>query len=314
VHNWILFNTFVILLLTLDLVSLRGRPHRVSTRTALWGSAAWIVLALLFNVGIYIVWGKERALEFLTGYLVEKALSIDNVFVFVIIFAHFRVPPESEERVNFWGSLAALIIRLVFIVAGVVLLERFHWSIYPFGASLILSGAWLAYRKDREIHLESSLLIRVATRIFPVTAKYDGARFFVHQLGRLKATPLLLVLMLVGTTDIVFGFDSVPAVLAISRDPFIVYTSNVFAILGFGWLYFALTKIVQMFHHIHYGLAAVLVFLGAKMILSDLYKIPTSLSLAVIVVVLGFSIVASRIWPRVSPKVLLQRPTGTNGS
>ena len=311
-HTWVPFNAFVILLLILDLILLQRRHRGISTRSALWGSAVWIALALMFNVGIYFVSGKEQALEFLTGYLVEKALSIDNVFVFLIIFAHFRVPAECVERVNLWGSLGALILRLLFIVAGVALLQRFHWGIYPFGALLILSGAWLAYRKGRAIHLESNFLIRVATKLFPVTTKYDGVRFFVHQFGRLNATPLLLVLVLVGTTDIMFGVDSVPAILAISRDPFIVYTSNVFAILGFGWLYFALAEIVQMFHLIHYGLSAVLVFLGAKIILTDLYKVPTSLSFAVIVVVLGFSIVASLIWPQVSPTSPRQRPTGTN--
>jgi tellurite resistance protein TerC len=313
VNTWILFNAFVILL-TVDLVLLQRRRYGVTIRSVLWGSGVWIVLALMFNVGIYFVSGKERALEFLTIYLVEKALSIDNVFVFLIIFAHFRVPAECEKRVNFWGSLGALIMRLVFIVAGVALLERFYWSIYPFGALLILSGAWLAYRKDRQIDLESNLVISLATKIFPFTTKYDGIRFFIHQFGRLTATPLLLVLLLVGTTDTIFGVDSVPAILAISRDPFIVYTSNVFAILGFGWLYFALAEIVHAFHMIHYGLSAVLVFLGAKIILTNVYKIPTGLSLAVIVGVLGLSIVASLIWPRVSPKSPLQRPTGTNDS
>jgi tellurite resistance protein TerC len=267
----------------------------------------------LFNFGIYFVSGKERALEFLTGYLVEKALSIDNVFVFLVIFAHFRVPEECEKRVNFWGSLGALAMRLVFIVAGVALIERFSWSIYPFGALLILSGAWLAYRKDNGSHLESSLLIRAATKLFPFSTKYDGARFFVHQLGHLKATPLFLVLMLVGATEVVFGVDSVPAILAISRDPFIAYSANIFAILGFGWLYFALAEIVQTFHLLHYGLSAILVFLGAKMMLADVYKVPIRVSLTVIVLVLGLSIVASRIWPRVSPKSPLQRSTGTNG-
>ena len=312
--SWIPFNAFVILLLTLDLISLGRRRGRVSTRSALWGSVAWVVLALMFNVGIYFVSGKERALEFLTGYLVEKALSIDNVFVFLIIFAHFRVPAECVERVNLWGSLGAMILRLVFIVAGVALLERFYWSIYAFGALLISSGAWLAYRKGRGIDLEHNFVIRVATKIFPVITKYDGARFFVHQLGRLNATPLLLVLMLVGTTDMIFGVESAPAILAISRDPFIIYTSNVFAILGFGWLYFALAEIVQMFHLIHYGLCAVMVFLGVKIILSDLYRVSTGLSFAVIVVVLGFCIVASLIWPRVSAGSADQRPTGTNGT
>ncbi len=311
-HTWIPFNAFVILLLTLDLTLLQRRRRSMSARSALWGSAVWIVLALMFNVGIYFVSGKERALEFLTGYLVEKALSIDNVFVFLIIFAHFRVPAECVERVNLWGSLGALILRLLFIVAGVALLQRFDWVIYPFGALLILSGVWLAYRKGRAIHLESNFLIRVATKIFPVTTKYDGVRFFVHQFGRLSATPLLLVLLLVGTTDIMFGVDSVPAILAISRDPFIVYTANVFAILGFGWIYFALAEIVQKFHLIHYGLSAVLVFLGTKMSLANVYKVPTGVSFAVIVVVLGFCLVASLIWPRVSPKSPLQRPADTN--
>ncbi len=313
-HSWVPFNAFVILLLTLDLILLRGRRRGVSTREALWGSAVWIVLALVFNAGIYFVSGKERALEFFTGYLVEKALSIDNVFVFLIIFAHFRVPAECVERVNFWGSMGALILRLVFVFAGVALLERFHWSIYPFGALLISSGAWLAFRKGRETRLESNLLIRVATKIFPVTTKYEGVRFFIHQLGRLTATPLLLVLLLVGTTDLIFGVDSAPAILAISYDPFIVYAANVFAILGFGWLYFALAEVVQMFHLIHYGLSAVLVFLGTKLMLTDLYRIPTGVSLAVITVVLGFCIVASLMWPRMSPKSADQRPTGTSGT
>jgi len=268
----------------------------------------------MFNVGIYVVSGKERALEFLTAYLVEKALSIDNVFVFLIVFAHFHVPAESQKRLNFWGTLGALLMRLVFIMAGIALLERFYWGIYPFGALLILSGVWLAHRKNREIHLERSLLIRVATKIFPVTTNYAGARFFVHQLGRLKATPLFLVLLLVGATDVMIGVDSVPAILAVSRDPFIIYTSNVFAILGLGWLNLALAEIVHTFHLIHYGLSAILVFLGVKMIFTDLYRVPTSLSLAVIVVVVALSIVASLIWPRVSPKSPLQRPTGTHGS
>jgi tellurite resistance protein TerC len=311
VHTLLPFNAFVILLITIDLILLRGKHRGVSTRWALWTSAVWIALALLFNVGIYFVSGKERALEFLAAYLVEKLVSIDNVFVFLIIFTHFRVPAECVERVNFWGSLSALIMRLVFIVAGVALLERFYWSIYPFGASLILSGVWLAYRKDREIHLESTLLIRVATKLFPVTTKYEGVRFFVQQFGRLAATPLLLVLLLVGTADVIFGVDSAPAILALSHDSFIIYASNVFAILGFGWLYFAVAEIAQMFHLIHYGLSAVLVFLGAKMILADTYKVPPGLSFAVIVVVLGFCIVASLIWPRAVPKSSLQRSTGT---
>jgi tellurite resistance protein TerC len=312
VHTWILFIAFVVLLLTLDLVSFQGGRQGVATRSALFGSTVWFVLALVFNVGIYFFSGKELALEFLTGYLVEKALSIDNVFVFLIIFAQFRVPAESEQRVNYWGSLGALILRLAFVLAGIALLKRFHWGIYPFGALLISSGAWLAFRRDRGFYLERSLLFRTATKIFPVTTKYDGSRFFVYQFGRLNATPLFLVLLLIGATDIMMAVDSVPAILAISRDPFIVYTSNVFAILGFGWLYFLLTEIVQMFHLIHYGLSAVLVFLGIKMILTNSYKVPTGLSLTVIVIVLGLSVVASLIWPRVSPKPPLQRPTGTD--
>jgi tellurite resistance protein TerC len=210
--------------------------------------------------------------------------------------------------VNFWGSLGALIMRLVFIVAGVALLKRFSWSIYPFGALLILSGAWLAYRKNREIHLERNLIIRVATKIFPVTTKYDGARFLVHRFGRLTATPLLLVLLLVGTADMIIGVESVPAILAVSRDPFIVYAANVFAMLGISSLYLSLAEVAQKFHLIYYGLSAVLIFLGAQTILRDSHKVH-----AVIVVVLGVSIAASLIWPRASPGSPLQRPTGTNG-
>lgn len=295
---WVGFNLFVLLMLALDLGVFHRKAHVVTTKEALLWSAAWIALALLFNLGLYFWQGSKVALEFLTGYLIEKSLSVDNIFVFIMIFAYFGVPALYQHKVLFWGILGALIMRAIFIASGVALIERFHWIIYIFGAFLILTGVKMAWQKDKEIHPEKNPVLRLFRRLMPVTDRYHGGAFFVKQAGRSFATPLFVVLLLVETTDLIFAVDSIPAILAITLDPFIVYTSNVFAILGLRSLYFALAGIMPLFHYLNYGLAAILAFVGSKMMLVDLYKIPIGISLAVVAVILLMSIIASLLWPR----------------
>jgi tellurite resistance protein TerC len=296
--TWILFGLFVLGMLALDLGVFHRKAHVIQIREALKWSAFWIALALAFNLGLYFFSTEQRALEFLTAYLIEKALSVDNLFVFLMIFAYFRVPAEYQHRVLFWGVFGALLMRAAFIAAGIALITRFHWVIYVFGAFLILTGIKMAQNKDEEIHPERNPVLKLAKKVFPVTSGYHGQSMFVRVGARLEATPLFLVLLIIETTDVVFAVDSIPAVLAISRDPFIVYTSNVFAILGLRALYFALAGIMRMFHYIHYGLSLVLVFVGAKMLLTDIYKIPIAVSLLTIAGVIAVSIVASVIWPK----------------
>lgn len=302
---WIGFNLFVLLMLALDLGVFHRKAHVVKTREALLWSAAWIVMALLFNVGIYFWQGQKVALEFLTGYLIEKSLSVDNIFVFIMIFAYFGVPALYQHKVLFWGILGALVMRAIFIASGVALIERFHWIIYIFGAFLILTGVKMAWQKDKEIHPDKNPVLRLFRRLIPITDRYHGGHFFVKQDGRYFATPLIVVLLLVETTDLIFAVDSIPAILAITLDPFIVYTSNVFAILGLRSLYFALAGIMPLFHYLNYGLAAILAFVGAKMMLVDFYKIPIGASLGVVAVILLMSIVCSLLWPRSQAPVTL---------
>ncbi len=302
---WIGFNLFVLLMLALDLGVFHRKAHVVKTREALLWSAVWIAMALLFNLGIYFWQGQKVALEFLTGYLIEKSLSVDNIFVFIMIFAYFGVPALYQHKVLFWGILGALVMRALFIASGVALIERFHWIIYVFGAFLILTGAKMAWQKDKEIHPEKNPLLRLFRRLMPVTDRYHGGAFFVKQAGGSFATPLFVVLLLVETTDLIFAVDSIPAILAITLDPFIVYTSNVFAILGLRSLYFALAGIMPLFHYLNYGLAAILAFVGAKMMLVDFYKIPIGISLGVVAAILLISVVASLLWPRPQAPVTL---------
>lgn len=302
---WIGFNLFVLLMLALDLGVFHRKAHVVKTREALLWSAAWIVMALLFNVGIYFWQGQKVALEFLTGYLIEKSLSVDNIFVFIMIFAYFGVPALYQHKVLFWGILGALVMRAIFIASGVALIERFHWIIYIFGAFLILTGVKMAWQKDKEIHPDKNPVLRLFRRLIPITDRYHGGHFFVKQDGRYFATPPIVVLLLVETTDLIFAVDSIPAILAITLDPFIVYTSNVFAILGLRSLYFALAGIMPLFHYLNYGLAAILAFVGAKMMLVDFYKIPIGASLGVVAVILLMSIVCSLLWPRSQAPVTL---------
>lgn len=295
---WVGFNAFVLAMLALDLGIFHRQAHEVKVREALLWSVVWIALALLFNALIFFWKGPQVALEFLTGYLIEKSLSVDNIFVFIMVFAYFRVPALYQHKVLFWGILGALIMRAIFIAAGVTLIEKFHWIVYVFGAFLILTGVKMALQKDKEIHPERNPMLRVFRRIMPVTADYRQDKFFVKQNGRRFATPLFVVLLVIETTDLIFAVDSIPAILAITLDPFIVYTSNVFAILGLRALYFALAGVMQLFHYLNYGLSAILVFVGAKMTVVDFYKIPIGVSLGVVAGILVISVVASLFWPR----------------
>jgi len=290
---WIGFGVFVLAMLALDLGVFHRKTHQVGMKEALTWSGVWIALALLFNAGVWHWRGHDKGLEFLTGYLVELSLSVDNLFVFLLIFAYFKVPAQYQHKVLFWGILGALLMRAVFIAAGVTLMQKFHWIIYVFGAVLVISGLKMAFEKDKEVHPEKNPVLRLFRRFMPVTAEYYAGRFFVKPDKRWLATPLFIVLLMLETTDLVFAVDSVPAVLAITTDPFIVYTSNVFAILGLRSMFFALAGVMKLFAYLHYGLAAVLVFVGGKMLLAGFYKIPTLASLLVILGLLAVAVVAS---------------------
>ena len=306
---WIGFNLFILALLALDLGVFHRRAHAVSAKEAAIWSGVWISLALLFNGAIYLFWERivpgdalsngEAALEFLTGYLIEKALSVDNIFVFVLIFSFFHVPDVYQHRVLFWGILGALLMRGAMILAGAALIEAFHWIIYVFGAFLIFTGVRLAFQRNESLHPEDNPLVRLFRRLMPVTQDYAGAKFFVRRTGRLMATPLLLVLLVVESTDLVFALDSIPAIFAVTNDPFIVYTSNVFAILGLRSLYFLLAGVIDKFYYLKLGLSAVLAFVGLKMLLSDTaLKLPIAAALGVIALILTVAIVASLLRAR----------------
>ncbi len=284
-------------MLVLDLGVFHRRAHTIKFREALAWSAAWIALAALFAVIIFFWHGRTPALEFVTGYVIELSLSVDNLFVFLLIFRFFKVPAIHQHKVLFWGILGALIMRAIFIAAGVSLMQRFHWIIYVFGAFLVYSGIKLFFQDEAEIHPEKNPVLRLFRRFVPVTKDYVDNKFFVRRPG-LYATPLFVVLLVVETTDLLFAVDSIPAILAITRDAFIVYTSNVFAILGLRSMYFALAGMMEMFRYLHYGLSLVLVFVGAKMLLSHYFEIPTHLALAAVAGVLAISVVASMANPR----------------
>lgn len=290
---WILFNVFVLIMLALDLGVFHRKVHVVSMKEALGWSAVWISLALVFNVILYFWLGQQKALEFFTGYLVEKALSVDNIFVFIMIFAYFQIPPQYQHKVLFWGIIGALLMRVVFIFAGVALIEKFHFTIYIFGAILLYTGYKMFKQNNAKIEPENNPLIRFTRKYMPVTAELHGERFFTRLNGKWHATPLFLVLLLIETTDLIFAVDSIPAILAITQDQFIVYTSNVFAILGLRSLYFALAGIVHRFWLLSYGLAVVLIFVGIKMLMIDFYKIPVEWSLLFIAVTISASVVLS---------------------
>ena len=296
--HWIVFASIVLVMLALDLGVFHRRAHIIRLREAVVWSVVWIALSLLFNLGVYLYIGPQAGLDFLTAYLVEKSLSIDNIFVFLLIFSYFSVPSQFQHRVLFWGIIAALFLRAFFIAAGLTLIQRFEWIVFVFGAFLVFTGIRMAVRKEGEIHPERNPILKLFRRLFAVSNEYEGARFFVKKDKHWIATPLLIVMLVVETSDLIFAVDSIPAVLAITVDPFIVYTSNVFAILGLRALYFALAGIMELFHYLHYGLSAILIFVGVKMLLSHVYDVPTALALGFIAATILISVVASILDPR----------------
>lgn len=295
---WISFNAFILLMLALDLGVFQRKTHAVTVKEALIWSAVWIVLALAFNAFVYYDFGKQKAIEFLTGYILEKSLSVDNIFVFVLLFSYFKVPSEYQHKVLFWGVIGALILRAILIAVGAIMIAKFHWIIYVFGAFLVFTGFRMAKQNDEDIHPEDNFLIRFFKKIFPVTNDYHGEKFFVKLDGKKFATPLFIVLLAIEFTDLVFAFDSIPAIFAVTSDPFIVYTSNIFAILGLRSLYFALAGVIHKFHFLKIGLSMILIFIGMKMLIMDIYKIPTTYSLGVIAIVLTASVVLSILKPK----------------
>lgn len=295
---WLVFNAFIVLMLVVDLLVFHGKDHEESIREALVWTGVWITLALLFGVGVYYYMGTDTAIDYYAGYLIEKSLSVDNIFVFLLVFSYFQVPAKYQHKVLFWGIFGALVMRFLFIHTGVALIERFDWIIYVFGGFLVFTGIRLALEKDKEIHPERNPLLRLMRKVIPTTKTYHGSRFFIRKMGRTFATPMLAVLVVIETTDLIFAVDSIPAILAITQDEFIVYSSNAFAILGLRALYFALSGIMKLFHYLHYGLALILVFVGVKMLISDFYHMPTEYALGVIALTLAVSVVVSIYFPQ----------------
>ena len=295
---WTIFTIFVVGMLALDLGVFNRKAHEVRFKEAAIWSVVWVTLSLVFNWWIYHEFGPQKGLEFLTGYVIEKALSVDNIFVFVILFASFAVPKMYQHRVLFWGVLGAIIMRAIFIGLGAALVARFHWIMYVFGAILIFTGIKLMKEGDSEPHPEKNPIYKLARRIMPAVPEYHGKSFFIMKNGRRYATPLFLVLVAIEATDVVFAVDSIPAIFAITTDPFIVYTSNIFAILGLRAMYFLLAGVIDKFHYLKYGLAIVLLFVGIKMVIAEWYKVPIGVSLGVIAGVLTLSVIASVIWPK----------------
>lgn len=295
---WIAFNLFVLLMLALDLGVFNRKSHVITVKESMAWTLVWIVLALIFNLGIGHFMGNDKALEFLTGYVIEKSLSVDNIFVIALLFSYFSVPPQHQHKVLFWGILGALAMRATMIAVGAKLITEFSWIIYIFGGFLIVTGLKMLLKRETEIHPEQTLVVRLFRRLLPVTPGYHEGRFFIRQQGALMATPLFVALLVVEFTDLIFAVDSIPAIFAVTTDPFIVYTSNVFAILGLRSLYFALAGILDKFHYLKVGLGLVLIFVGIKMLLGHTpWRIDTHVSLGVIVLLLAGSVIASILWP-----------------
>ena len=295
--QWGVFIALVLAMLVLDLGVVHRKEHRVELREAVLWSVVWTVIALAFNAWIYFRFGPQPGLEFLTGYVIERSLSFDNIFVFVVIFGYFAVPAEHQHRILFWGILGALVSRGVFIGMGTALLTRFEWLIFVFGAFLVYTGINILRNKETEVHPERNPVLRLFQRFVPLTAKYHGKHFFIHENGRRLATPLMLVLVVVEATDVIFAVDSIPAVLGVTRDPFIVFTSNIFAILGLRALYFLLAGLMHKFQYLSYGLGLVLVFVGGKMLTDHWYEIPVQVSLGIVLGLLAVSVAASLLRP-----------------
>lgn len=294
---WIIFNAFIVGLILVDLLFFHSKEHEVSIKEALIGAGVWISIALLFNVAIYYFRGSEDALKFLTGYLVEYSLSVDNLFVFLLIFSYFHVPPALIHKALFWGIIGAIVMRAIFIVFGIVLIQNFSWMFYVFGAFLVFTGIKLGLSKSEQTAPENNPVLRLFKRFCPVTENYVGNRFFVWQKGVLMATPLFIVLLAVETTDVIFALDSIPAILGITTDIVLVYTSNIFAVLGLRSLYFALAGTMKFFHYLHYGLALILTFIGLKMLFGGFIHVPIFVTLSVIFLILSGSIIFSILYP-----------------
>lgn len=318
-HNetllFVVFTIAILGLLALDLGVFNKRPHAISTKEAALWSAFWIALSLLFNAGVFFFASPNAGLEFLTGYLIEKALSVDNIFVFIIIFSYFGIPPKFQHKVLFWGVVGALIMRGIFIALGAALISRFEWVLYIFGAILLFSGWKLLTQREVEVHPDRNFFIRLARKFFPIDQGYDVPKFLVRKQGKIHITPFLLVLITVETTDVVFAVDSIPAVFGVTQDPFIVYSSNIFAILGLRALYFLLAGAMRKLEYLSTGLSIVLIVIGLKMLAKDIVHVPIVVSLALVVLILGGAVVASLLkrrkkekQPAESPRAGGQRP------
>jgi tellurite resistance protein TerC len=294
---WILFGIFILAMMALDLGLMNRKSHAVSFKEALLTSLFWIALAFLFNLVVYFWRGPEAAMQFLAGYLIEESLSVDNLFVFLLVFKYFNVPALYLHRVLFWGIFGAIIMRAIFIGVGIALVTRFHWVIYLFGGFLVLTGIKMAFQKDKDLDPEANPVLKLFRRFFPVSDQYEGGKFFIRREGILMATPLFIVLLFIEITDVIFAVDSIPAVFSITLDPFIVYTSNIFAILGLRSLFFVLAGMMDKFRYLQYGLSAILVFVGVKMSISGIYHISTGTSLGVLGLLLAISIGVSLTWP-----------------
>lgn len=296
--EWMAFMGIILFMLFLDLGVFHKKVHKVSIRESLIWTGVWVVLSLTFNLYIYHYVGKQAGLEFLTGYIIEKSLSIDNIFVISLIFTYFKVPPQHQHRVLFWGVFGALVFRVIFIFAGVALIQKFEWMIYIFGAFLIFTGIKMLKEDEKTVEVEANPFIKFARKHLKITDKFEGENFTVVKNGKKYFTPLFLVLIMIESTDIIFAVDSIPAILAVTSDPFIVFTSNVFAILGLRSLYFALNGLMEMFEYIGYALSGILIFVGAKMVMTPFYHVPTTASVAIIVTLLAVSVLASIYFPR----------------
>ncbi len=294
---WAAFGVVVVTIMALDLGLLNRNAHEVKFKEALGWTTVWILTALAFNAGIFVWYGHDKAAEFLAAYVIEYALSVDNIFVFIIIFTYFHVSKRFQHKILFWGILGAVLMRAIFIGAGVAIIHRFAWVMYIFGAFLVFTGLKLAFKKEEKIDPENTIGVKILKKIIPVTHSADHGHFFVRIGGKLHATTLFVALVVVEMTDLIFAVDSIPAVLAVSHDPFIAYTSNIFAIMGLRSLYFALAGVMDLFHYLKYGLAAILVFVGIKMLIAEQFHMPVMASLAVILGVLAASIAASMLFP-----------------
>lgn len=293
IYHWLVFLVFLVLMLVIDLGVFNKKSHTVSNKEALIWSAVWIVLALIFNAGVYWFYGHGKALEFLTGYLLEKSLSVDNLFIFVVLFGYFNVPKQYQHKVLYWGIIGAIIMRGVLIVIGTALITKFSWIIYIFGGFLVITGFKMAFSNDEKVEPDKNPVVKLFKKFFPIKPEFVKDKFFVKENLKLFATPLFIVLIIVESTDLIFAFDSIPAILAITQDPFIVFTSNAFAILGLRALYFVFANFVDKFRFLKYGLAIVLVYIGVKMLISGFYHIPTLFSLSFLLIVLTVSVLAS---------------------